>query len=254
MNEAVILISNDDGIFSDGIFSLWEDMTQIGKTIVVAPNSQKSAAGHGITLSDPIRFQKIKRSKGFVGYSVQGTPADSVKIALKEIMSSKPNLVISGINSGANVGKNLFYSGTIAAASEGTFLGISSIAISLDCHKECDFSGAKSVALKLVSTVLKNGLPEGTLLNVNVPNISKNNYKGYQITKQGGVFFKDDFNKRKDPHGRFYYWMKGVIENPDIDKDWDGVALKNGYVSITPLHLKMTDHKFINELRDWNLS
>ena len=254
MNSPSILISNDDGIFSDGIYALWEAMSEIGKTTVVAPNTEKSAVGHAITLSDPIRIQKVKRANGFAGFSVHGTPADSVKIAVKSIMDSKPDLIISGINVGANVGQNLLYSGTISAATEGTFLGIPSIAISLNSYEKCDFSGAKKVASKIVDAVLQNDLPRGTLLNVNVPNIPQPNYLGYKITKQGELFFKDHFEKREDPHGRQYYWMTGVIVNPDSDIQWDGFALEKGYVSITPLQLKMTNIDIINELSEWNLN
>ena len=143
MKYPSILISNDDGIYSDGIYALWEAMSEIGNTTVVAPNTEKSAVGHAITLSDPIRIQKIKRVNGFKGFSVHGTPADSVKIAVKAIMDSRPDLIISGINTGANVGQSLLYSGTISAATEGTFLGIPSIAISLNAYKKFDFSGTK---------------------------------------------------------------------------------------------------------------
>jgi len=254
MNNPSILISNDDGIYSDGIYALWEAMSKIGKTTVVAPNTEKSAVGHAITLSDPIRIQKVKRANGFEGFAVHGTPADSVKIAVKAIMDSKPDLIISGINAGANVGQSLLYSGTISAATEGTFLGIPSIAISLDAYKKYDFSDAKIVATKIVNAVLQHGLSKGTLLNVNVPNIKEGDYSGYKITKQGAIYFKDHFEKRDDPHGRQYYWMTGVIENPDTDIQWDGYALKKGYVSITPLHLKMTNIEIIDELSEWGLN
>ena len=254
MKNPSILISNDDGIYSDGIYALWEAMSKIGKTTVVAPNTEKSAVGHAITLSDPIRIQTVKRANGFEGFAVHGTPADSVKIAVKAIMDSKPDLIISGINAGANVGQSLLYSGTISAATEGTFLGIPSIAISLDAYKKYDFSGAKIVATKIVNAVLQHGLSKGTLLNVNVPNFKEGDYSGYKITKQGAIYFKDHFEKREDPHGRQYYWMTGVIENPDTDIQWDGYALKKGYVSITPLHLKMTNIKIIDELSEWDLN
>jgi len=249
-----ILVTNDDGIYSSGIYALWDIAKEFGDVTVVAPNTEKSAVGHAITLSDPIRIQKVKRANGFAGFSVNGTPADSVKIAVKSIMDSRPDLIISGINAGANVGQNLLYSGTISAATEGTFLGIPSIAISLNSYEMCDFSGAKKVASKIVNAVLQNGLPRGTLLNVNVPSIPEPNYLGYKITKQGGLYFKDNFEKREDPHGRQYYWMTGVIENPDSDIQWDGFALKKGYVSITPLHLKMTNIDIINELSEWELN
>ena len=137
MSRPTILISNDDGIYSDGIYALWESMSEIGETIVVAPNTEKSAVGHAITLSDPIRIEEVNRTGGFTGYAVNGTPADSVKIGVKAIMQSKPDIIISGINHGANVGQSLLYSGTISAATEGTFLRIPSVAISLDALRNC---------------------------------------------------------------------------------------------------------------------
>ncbi len=253
MSRPSILISNDDGIFSNGIYALWEAMSEIGDTIVVAPNTEKSAVGHAITLSDPIRIEKVKRSGGFRGYAVNGTPADSVKIAVKAIMDEKPNIIISGINAGANIGQSLLYSGTISAATEGTFLGIPSIAISLDAWRNCDFTAAKIVAKKIVLAVLENGLPNATLLNVNVPKDPESGFKGYQITHQGSIYFKDHFEKREDPRGRLYYWMTGDIRDPDTDIQSDGVALREGYVSITPLQLQMTNMDYMAELAEWDL-
>ena len=252
MSRPSILISNDDGIYSDGIYALWESMCEIGETIVVAPNTEKSAVGHAITLSDPIRIEEVNRSGGFTGYAVNGTPADSVKIGVKAIIQSKPDIIISGINHGANVGQSLLYSGTISAATEGTFLEIPSIAISLDALRNCEFTASKEVAKNVGNTVLKNGLPKDTLLNVNVPKDPENGFKGYQITHQGSIYFKDHFEKREDPRGRLYYWMTGDIKDPDTDLHSDGVALREGYVSITPLQLKMTNMDFMNELNEWS--
>jgi len=252
MSQPSILISNDDGIYSDGIYALWESMSEIGDTIVVAPNTEKSAVGHAITLSDPIRIEEVSRSGDFSGYAVNGTPADSVKIGVKAIMNSKPDIIISGINHGANVGQSLLYSGTISAATEGTFLGIPSIAISLDALRDCDFTTAKAVAKKVVNAVLENGLPKDTLLNVNVPKDRKNGIRGYQVTHQGSIYFKDHFEKREDPRGRLYYWMTGDIIDPDTDLKSDGVALKEGYVSVTPLQLQMTNMDFTHELNEWS--
>ncbi|MDP6339638.1 MAG: 5'/3'-nucleotidase SurE [Candidatus Marinimicrobia bacterium] len=253
MSRPSVLIANDDGIFSGGIYALWEAMSEIGDTTVVAPNTEKSAVGHAITLSDPIRIEKVKRSGGFQGYAVNGTPADSVKIAVKAIMDKKPDIIISGINVGANIGQSLLYSGTISAATEGTFLGIPSIAISLNSLKGGEWSGAKIVAQKVVQTVLDNNLPNGTLLNVNVPNIPESEFKGYKVTHQGSIYFKDSFEKREDPRGRLYYWMTGKIKNPDKDIKSDGVALKEGYVSITPLQLQMTNLDYMAELAEWEI-
>ena len=253
MTKPSILISNDDGIFAPGIYALWEAMSEIGETIVVAPNTEKSAVGHAITISDPIRIEEVKRSNGFKGFSVNGTPADSVKIAVKSIMKNKPDIIISGINAGANVGQSLLYSGTISAASEGTLLGIPSIAISLDALRDMDFSTSKVVAKKIVNKVLEYGLPNETLLNVNIPKDAEGGIKGYQITYQGAIYFKDDFEKREDPRGRIYYWMTGDVKDTDKELESDGVAIKEGYVSITPLQLQMTNFDFIEKLSEWSL-
>lgn len=252
MSKPSILISNDDGIYAPGIYALWEAMSEIGKTTVVAPNTEKSAVGHAITISDPIRIEEVKRSNGFKGYAVNGTPADSVKIAVKSIMKVKPDIIISGINAGANVGQSLLYSGTISAASEGTFLGIPSIAISLDALRDMDFSTSKVVAKKIVNKVLEHGMPNDTLLNVNIPKDVEGGIKGYQITHQGAIYFEDNFEKREDPRGRIYYWMTGDVKDTDIELESDGVAIKEGYVSITPLQLQMTNFDFIEKLNEWS--
>ena len=252
MSKPSILISNDDGVFAPGIYALWQAMSEIGETIVVAPNTEKSAVGHAITISDPIRIEEVRRSNGFKGYAVNGTPADSVKIAVKSIMKKKPDIIISGINAGANVGQSLLYSGTISAASEGTLLGIPSIAISLDALRDMDFSTSKVVAKKIVNKVLEYGLPNETLLNVNIPKDTQGGIKGYQITHQGAIYFKDHFEMREDPRGRIYYWMTGDVKDTDKELESDGVAIKEGYVSITPLQLQMTNFDFIEKLNEWS--
>ncbi len=245
-----ILVTNDDGIFAPGIYALWEAMREIGEVTVVAPDTEKSAVGHAITITDPIRVQQINRKNGFVGFAVKGTPADCVKIAGRALMKSPPDIVVSGINSGANVGSNIIYSGTVSAATEGTILGIPSIAISLNSVKGGDMNASQKVAKTVVKKVLKNGLPKGVLLNVNVPNVPLDIIKGYRITKQGKIVFKDQFEKREDPHGKFYYWMKGEIIN-DTNKDTDGYAIQNDFVSITPIHYQLTNELFLKTLQSW---
>jgi 5'-nucleotidase len=245
-----ILVTNDDGIFAPGIYALWEAMQEIGDVTIVAPDSEKSAVGHAITITDPIRVEKIQRKNGFEGFAVKGTPADCVKIAGRSLMKSPPDIVVSGINSGANVGSNIIYSGTVSAATEGTILGIPSVAISLNSIKGGDMTASQKVAGTVVKKVLENGLPSGILLNVNVPNISEEAIKGYRITKQGKLVFKDRFEKREDPRGKFYYWMKGEIIN-DTDSESDGYAIQNDYVSITPIHYQLTEESFIKTLESW---
>ena len=245
-----ILITNDDGIFAPGIYALWEAMNEIGDVTVVAPDSEKSAVGHAITLTDPIRVEKILRKNGFEGFAVKGTPADCVKIAGRSLMETPPDIVVSGINSGANVGSDIIYSGTVSAATEGTILGIPSIAISLNSIKGGDMDGSQKVAQTVVKKVLKNGLPGGTLLNVNVPNIPLNSIKGYQITKQGNSVFKDRFEKREDPRGKTYYWMTGRVV-VDSDSKSDSYAIQDDYVSITPIHYQLTAESYLETLNNW---
>ena len=245
-----ILVTNDDGIFAPGIYALWEAMQEIGEVTVVAPDTEKSAVGHAITIADPIRVQKIHRKNGFEGFAVKGTPADCVKIAGRSLMKKPPDIVVSGINSGANVGSNIIYSGTVSAATEGTIIGIPSVAISLNSIKGGDMTASQKVAKTVVNKVLENGLPQGILLNVNVPNISLDSIKGYRITKQGKLVFKDRFEKREDPRGKFYYWMKGEIIN-DTNSATDGFAIQNDYISITPIHYQLTEESFLKTLKSW---
>jgi len=245
-----ILVTNDDGIFAPGIYALWEAMREIGDVTVVAPDTEKSAVGHAITITDPIRVQQIHRRNGFEGFAVKGTPADCVKIAGRSLMESRPDIVVSGINSGANVGSNIIYSGTVSAATEGTIIGIPSIAISLNSIKGGDMTASQNIAIKVVNKVIENGLPKGVLLNVNVPNIKKEMIKGYRITKQGNLVFKDCFEKREDPRGKFYYWMKGEIIN-DTDSETDGFAIQNDFISITPIHYQLTEESFLKTLKNW---
>ncbi|MBT3217406.1 MAG: 5'/3'-nucleotidase SurE [Candidatus Marinimicrobia bacterium] len=248
-----IFVTNDDGIHAPGIYALWDAVQSLGNVIVVAPNTEKSAVGHAITIADPIRVEPLNRTNGFQGFAVNGTPADCVKIGVQALMDTKPDIIVSGINMGSNTGNNVIYSGTVSAATEGTILNIPSIAFSLDVLREGDFTYAKIVAQKVVSRVMETGLPQGTLLNVNIPGIPEVEIKGTKITRQGNVYFRDHFEKREDPRGRIYYWMTGNLEDPDTDSDLDGQAVKDGFVSITPIRHDLTDESYLPTLQNWNL-
>ncbi len=200
----MILVTNDDGIFAPGIKSLWKAMTEIGNVTVVAPENEMSAVGHAITLSDPLRVDKIGRSDGFSGYAVGGTPADCVKIGVQSILNEPPDVIVSGINLGENTGTSIIYSGTVSAATEGTMLNIPSVAVSLCTNSNPDFSGAMNAAKIVVQKVLENGLPKKTLLNVNVPAIDSQEIKGIRVTEQGNVTYRDTFERREDPRGKIY--------------------------------------------------
>ena len=253
MIEKTILVTNDDGIYTDGIYWLWEAVKDFGNALVVAPNTEKSAVGHAITITNPLRTKYVNRRGGFSGYAVNGTPADCVKIAVRSILKSPPDLVVSGINYGANVGTNVIYSGTVSAATEGTILGIPSIAVSIDSHHPKDFKSAMDTTQNTLIKVLKFGLTEGTLLNVNVPDIPDEKIKGIRITTQGNAYFKDRFEKREDPRGNIYYWMTGESIDPDSSGNTDNRALKDGYISVTPIHYRLTNESFMSDLESWEI-
>ena len=250
MSKPKILITNDDGIFSLGIYALWEAMQEVGQTTVVAPDTEQSAVGHAITLSDPLRVEGIHRTGGFEGFAVSGTPADCAKIAIRSLMDKKPDVLVSGINRGANLGNNIIYSGTVSAATEGTMLGIPSVAISINSFNSDEFRGAKETAIKVVHYLINNTLPSGTLLNVNVPYCPPEEIKGIKVTRQGNQYFQDDFDQRKDPRGRTYYWMKGKIVDDDQELYYDSKAVCDGYVSITPIHFQMTNESYFTKLEE----
>ncbi len=252
MAKPVILISNDDGIEADGIKALTKEIRRFAEVIVAAPHTQQSAVGHSITMSNPIRVRKVMLFKDFYGYAVEGTPADSVKLAVHTLLKDrKIDLLISGINQGANTAINIIYSGTVSAATEGTILGIPSIAISLTSYTYPDFTIAAKFAAKLSKIVIKNGLPKGTLLNVNIP-ASKKIY-GVMVTKQGKSSWDDTYETRLDPGGRRYYWLTGSMLKIDKTKDFDVKAVDEGYISVTPIHYDLTDYTMYENMKKWKL-
>lgn len=251
--KSKILVTNDDGIYAPGIFALNNSMKEIGEAYVVAPDYERSAVGHAITLSDPLRVLEVDRNGEFFGWAVNGTPADCVKLASKAILDFKPDLVVSGINQGPNTAINVIYSGTVSAATEGTIMDIPSIAFSVTSFRKIDFSFAALVAKKISALVLKHGLPKGTLLNVNIPALPKEQIKGIKITRQGKGRYEEAFEKRIDPMNRTYYWLGGKRLFLDTDDDIDEVANQNQYVSITPLQYDLTNYKMLDELKNWDL-
>lgn len=249
-----ILLTNDDGINAPGISALFESIEPMGDITVVAPDTERSAVGHAITLSDPLRVEKVNKRGKFFGYAVSGTPADCVKIAVWALLEDKPDIVVSGINLGNNTGISIIYSGTVSAATEGMILEIPSIAISLAAYKKPDFSYAAKFAKKLVNLVLKNGLPVRTLLNVNVPNVPESEIKGVRITRQGKAVYREFFDERKDPWGRSYYWMAGEKVRIKEDDSVDDSALDNNMVSVTPIQFDLTDYSNLELIESWKIS
>lgn len=252
MNEKpYILVTNDDGIAAPGIHHLVQSLQPLGEVVVVAPDTEKSAVGHAITLSDPLRVTNFNKNGEWQGYAVSGTPADCVKIAVGALLPRRPDLVVSGINLGSNAGINVIYSGTVSAATEGTILGIPSVAISLTTYTDPYFDTAGKFAVKIAHLVLKKGLPPRTLLNVNIPNVPEEEIRGVRITRQGMANFAEFFDKRVDPRNRVYYWMDGKKEDLPESDDVDDVAIRQKYISITPIKYDLTNYEFIPGLQDW---
>jgi 5'-nucleotidase len=248
-----IMLTNDDGIASPGLQALAQVFCKHYETAIVAPANEMSAVGHAITLSDPLRVSDYHRNGEFYGYSVKGTPADCVKIGYWAILKRKPDLVISGINIGPNTGINTIYSGTVSAATEGAILGVPSFAISLGTFQNPDFTYAAKFARKLADMLITKGLPQGVYLNVNVPACPEKEIRGVSITRQGLALYREEFDKRIDPHGRTYYWLTGQKLNKETSAEVDDGALDHSMVSITPVHYDLTVYGFLDELKTWKL-
>jgi len=248
-----ILLTNDDGIFAPGLYALYESLSAIAEVSVVAPDSEKSAVGHAITITDPLRVMPFEKFGKFFGHAVNGTPADCVKLAYFALLERKPDLVVSGINYGSNTGINIIYSGTVSAATEGTILGIPSFAISLTTFKDADFTYAAKFAAKLVPLVLKNSLPKGTFLNVNVPNVPEAQIRGVAVTRMGMAIYDDKYDKRVDPRNRIYYWLTGSKLEFEEGEEVDDGAIEKNMVSITPIHYDLTNHRILDELKRWEI-
>ena len=249
MIKPKILITNDDGISSRGIYALWEAMNDIGETFIAAPSAEQSASSHSLTLSSPLRVEILERKNGFKGWSISGTPVDCVKIAIRSLMKKSPDILVSGVNHGANLGNNIMYSGAVSAAAEGMIMGVPSIAISLASYETDNYGAVKKYAKNIVAKVLDHGLPQDTLLNVNVPYCKLKEIRGLKITSQGNQYFIDEYEKRIDPRNSEYYWIKGQMIDEDQSIDYDGKAIQENYVSVTPIHFKLTNELYKEDLK-----
>lgn len=248
-----ILVSNDDGIDSAGIYALVNSLKEIAEVTVVAPHKEQSAVGHAITMQTPLRVFEYHRDGKFFGYAIDGTPADCVKIGIRNIMNEYPDLMVSGINHGSNTAVNIIYSGTVSAAREAAIMEVPSMAVSVTSHSVNDFSFAAEIAKKLALEIHRNGLPNGTMLNVNVPNVAENEIAGILITKQGKSKWDDVYEKRVDPYGRNYYWLTGNLIELDDSLEYDQIAIKNKFVSVTPVHFDLTDYEMYKKMKSWNV-
>lgn len=249
-----ILVCNDDGIDAPGIYALVQELQTIGKVTVVAPDKQQSAVGHAITMSYPLRVKEFRKDGKFFGYAVQGTPADCVKLAVRALLKRKPDILVSGINHGSNTAISIIYSGTVSAATEGTILGIPSIAISVTTYGKVDFRYSAKIARSLALLVSKKGLPDRTLLNVNVPPLKKEEIRGILVTRQGKSLWNDTFDTRRDPGNKEYFWLTGGLDEADTDVEFDQAAIRNNYISVTPIQYDLTDYAMMDVLKRWNLS
>lgn len=254
--KPLILVTNDDGITAPGLRTLISIMNDIGDVVVVAPDSPQSAMGHAVTINSTLFVESIKIDDGpQAEYSCSGTPADCVKLAKNEILKRLPDLCVSGINHGSNSSINVIYSGTMSAAIEAGLEGIPAIGFSLlDYSWNANFEGTKDYIRTITKNVLNYGLPDGVVLNVNFPKLDKKDIKGIKICRQAKATWKEEFDKRKNPQGREYYWLTGKFVNLDPGKDTDEWALKNNYVSVVPVKADLTAHHIINDLNTWKLN
>ncbi|MFP4025273.1 MAG: 5'/3'-nucleotidase SurE [Thiohalospira sp.] len=253
-NKPLILVTNDDGVHAKGISSLIEMVKPYGEVIVVAPLHGNSGMSHAITVKVPLRYKKLKEEDNVTIYGCNGTPVDSVKLAMSEIVHRKPDLLVSGINHGSNASVSIVYSGTMAAVIEGCIYGIPAIGFSLlDYSSNADFSGAIAYGKKIVENTLINGLPEGTCLNVNFPAVPKEDIKGVKICRQARGIWKEEFDKRLDPRNGEYFWLTGYFENSENGStDTDEWALGNNFVSIVPIEIDFTAYDKIDFFKQWN--
>ena len=243
-----VLITNDDGVYAPGLAALHQALAARHQVKVVAPDTEQSAVGHAITLADPIRVRRLGPRTGFDGWAVMGTPADCVKLALNEFYPNQFDLVVSGINLGANVGVNILYSGTVSAATEAATQGLRAVAFSLATLRDPDFSFAASFAAWMLDHLEGLEVPETVPLNVNVPPIPAAKIKGVRFTRQSQARLKESFVKRSDPRGHDYYWLGGESMGIEGSLDFDFPALRAGYVTITPLLHDMTHHEVLRGL------
>ncbi len=248
-----ILVCNDDGIESNGIFALAEALKEIGEVTVIAPLIEQSAVGHAITMQIPLRVTESFKNGKFFGYAVSGTPADCVKIGIRNILKETPDLVVSGINHGSNTAINIIYSGTVSAAREAAIMDVPSMAVSVTSHFATDFRFAGKMSRMLALKIVKEGLPIGTLLNVNVPDLPEEKISGIVLTRQGKSKWDDIYEERKDPQGKNYYWLTGNLMEVDNELNIDQHAVRNNYVSVSPIHFDLTDYETYNKMKSWKI-
>ncbi|MBM4082199.1 MAG: 5'/3'-nucleotidase SurE [Planctomycetes bacterium] len=249
-----ILLTNDDGIYAPGLAALKKALERMADVCVVAPDAEQSAVGHSVTLSHPLRVREVRLGRRLFGHAVDGAPADCVKLGILQILKKSPDLVVSGINLGANAGINVLYSGTVAAAIEGAMFGIPALAVSLEVRDAPDFAYAAQVAAKLARKMLEMPAGRGLLLNLNVPALPRRRIKGVRLTRQCKAVWRERYERRTDPRGRTYYWIVGELEPSEQDRETDVAVLGRGYCSITPLQFDLTDREAFEKLQSLALT
>ncbi len=248
-----ILLSNDDGILAPGILAMYRVLADGGRDVtVVAPETVQSASAHAITIRHPLLCRPVHVSGAFHGTSVEGSPADCVKLAINALMPEPPDLVVAGINAGANVGIHVLYSGTVAAAAEGAILGCPAVAVSLEFSDEMDFDRAARIARRVIDHIVAGGLSPGMLYNVNIPALRPDWPRGIRATTQSTQSLVETLERRQSPGGRAYYWLSGDFGDRRDQEGTDLRAISEGYVSVTPLQFDLTDARRLSEMNDWS--
>jgi len=249
-----ILLTNDDGIYAPGLRAMRRELQKLGTVSVVAPATEQSAAGHSITLLTPLLVQEVfDEDKEFIGWAVEGRPADCVKLALQELLPQRPDLIVSGLNAGSNAGINVIYSGTVAAAVEGAFYHVTSIATSLAYTKAqpLDFPRAAELARRVVETIIAQRPAPGSLFNVNIPPTELGPVKGVRVVPQSASPYRELFDRRTDPRGRIYFWSLPELHGPEPHPDTDATLLDEGYITVTPLQFDLTHRRGLEAMSGW---
>lgn len=248
-----ILVTNDDGVDSEGLLLLKQALSDVGEVVVIAPAQNWSTAGHNKTIQRPLSVAQVQLADGTLAFSTDGTPSDCVSLGILGILERKPDLVVSGINKGPNLGDDVTYSGTVAAAMEAVISGIPAIAVSLADYYKWDFKYAAEFAAQVARKIGEDGIGSDVLLNVNVPNLPKKKIAGVEITRLGKRVYRDVLIKRRDETGRMVYWIGGDVPSGVPLEGTDFKAITENKISITPIHLDLTNHKLIERLEQWNL-
>ena len=246
--KLLFLVTNDDGIHAPGLKVLFKRLHAVGRVVVVAPETERSAVAHAINIATPLRARKVTLAGGLQGYACSGTPVDCVKLAVRSLLRRKPDFVVSGVNSGFNLGMDILYSGTVAAALEGAILDIPSIAVSTSGVSEKHFSTAAEAAIHVMELLRERGVGDSVAFNINVPAVETAALRGYRFTRQGRGRFHEDYEERTDPRGQSYYWLTGSVPNGPSEPESDIAAVAEGFVSVTPLSLDMTHHRLVRDL------